>query len=223
MVKPQKNTSFKKMLSIMIVTIIVALTIRFFVFEPYKIPTNTMSPTLMSGDLILVQKWPFGIHTPLDYSVVFPGRLPSYGEVVLYSPKNQPGINYLKRVIGLPGDHIQIKKGRVILNKKPLPFKSSSIKNCGIETINDYDYQVCLNPELIETNKAYNVPQNSVFVIGDFRSKKVSIKDWDIIPISVIRAKASFIWLSIDPHTNNNSKQSWTSIIRFDRVFSFIK
>src|SRR6476646_4023800 len=103
-----------------IAAVIVALFIRFFVIEAYRIPSTSMRPTLEPGDTIFVSKWPFGLRFPWSTDAFTKGRAPTRGEVVVFSSPYEPERDYIKRVVAIPGDTVEMKRGHVILNGKDL-------------------------------------------------------------------------------------------------------
>jgi signal peptidase I len=96
--------------------VIVALCIRFFVIEAYRIPSTSMHPTLEAGDTIFVAKWPFGLRFPWSDEKTTEGRQPRHGDVVVYSMPGDTSRDYIKRVMALPGDRVQLQHGHFILN-----------------------------------------------------------------------------------------------------------
>jgi signal peptidase I len=189
--------------------IIAALLIRYYVIEAYRIPSAAMKPTLEAGDTIFVAKWPFGIEK----------RNPAYGEVVVFSPPKDLKRDYIKRVVGLPGDTVQLKRGQLWLNGKNVTVKATGA--CGEERIAGVTYPICWEPPVIDDFGPATVPQGSVFLVGDSRTKTPDARksiSWGMIPIAAVKAKAMWVWLSMDP-----SKSQWFSRIRFERMFRSIR
>jgi len=191
-----------------IAAIILALTIRFFLFEAYRIPTRLMEPTLFSGDLIFATKWPFGIRLPGSFSAIIKGRAPQYGEVVIYTPVDNPNMYHIRRVVGLPGDNVAIRAGRILLNRKELPVDIQQNSQCGIETQNNLSHGVCISHKV--EFKLTHVSDDQLFVVSDHRMEDSKVAE--LIPFNSLRAKAFIIWLSIAP----------TGGIVFDRIFKRI-
>jgi signal peptidase I len=101
----------------------VVLVLRAFVFEPFRIPSDSMMPTLLAGDFIIVNKYNYGLRLPvLNTKFVNIGE-PQRGDVVVFRYPLDPGINYIKRLVGLPGDHVVVKDDRLFVNDKPIDFK----------------------------------------------------------------------------------------------------
>lgn len=102
---------------------LVVLLLRSFVFEPYRIPSDSMMPTLLDGDFIIVNKYAYGLRLPvLNRKVVAIGE-PQRGDVVVFRWPVDPSVNFIKRLVGLPGDHVEVHDNLIIINGKPLPFR----------------------------------------------------------------------------------------------------
>ena len=211
-----------------IAAVAVALFIRFFIIEAYRIPSIAMKPTLEPGDVIFVAKWPFGLRAPGAAERFTSGRLPHYGEVVVFSLPNDPGRDYIKRVIALPGDTVEVHDGRFTLNGqiRTLPADRNAI--CGKETTpldGKHTYGVCWEPPVMENFGPEKVPADHVFVLGDLRSQATDIrkaKSWGMIPLNSVKAVAMWIWLSIEP-PGQGAQGSWFSRIRFERMMRGIE
>lgn len=209
------------------IAMIAALFIRHFIIESYRMPSMGMKPTLLPGDIIFVAKWPYQI-TSFHPQVSFPNR----GDIIVFSEsvdsEYASSSDYIKRVIGLPGDRISLKKGQVTLNNVKLysPQKSNGQTggqktndqkmnekagkvNCGIETLPDgQNYSVCIESPFPPDLTLEKVPDDKVFVLGDFRNvpsskNKIKQKGWGLIPVSSIKGKALWIWLSVSKNKEN--------------------
>jgi len=207
-----------------LVAVIVALFIRFFVIEAYRIPSIAMKPTLEPGDTVFVTKWPYGLRFPGSEESMNSGISPKPGEIVVFSPPMDSSRDYIKRVIGVAGDTVEIKKGRVILNKQEITVANSAGKNaiCGNEMIGEASYGVCWDPPVQEDFGPEKVPEKHVFVLGDLRSQTPDSKknkNWGLIPVSSLKGQALLIWLSIEP-PGSTGNMNWFSRIRFERFFT---
>ncbi len=207
----------------LVLAFVLSLSFRFFAFESYRIPSSIMMPTLYPGDLILVAKWPFGLRLSLAQEAFTTPRLPKYGEIVTYVGLENPGAEYIKRAVGLPGDRIEIKAGRIILNESSLKYTPDPVDpTCGAEALNGRAYSVCIEPPLIDDLEPMTIPEQSVFVIGDFRRKSSDAKNWEVIPFSALRSLPKWVWLSVEPPSDTASV-GWVPSVRFDRVFRAIR
>lgn len=208
------------------VAVVVALLIRFFLFEAYRIPSSAMRPTLEPGDTIFVEKWPFGLRWPWADEPFTSARKPRHGEVVVFSYENEQTRDYIKRVLGLPGDTVEIQNGTFFLNGQSMEVPGSRKSDCGTEkTPEGTTYPVCFDPHPIENFGPTTVPSDSFFVVGDFRGKPTkevgvekNLHAWGIFPLSSLRGSALWIWLSLDPQNKGSANGLFPSI-RFDRMF----
>ncbi len=213
------------------VAVMIALLIRFFIFEAYRIPSAAMRPTLEPGDFIFVAKWPYGLKLPGTPSRLTSGRPPARGEVIIFSLPEGAGRDYIKRVVAIAGDTVTVRKGQLWVNDRPLsavPKKSEEL--CGTETVfadpssTPQKYRVCWEPPLIEDFGPEKIPEDSAFVLGDLRTLPAgssNLKSWGVIQYSWIKAKALWVWLSIDPPALGG-QESWLARIRYERMFRSI-
>lgn len=118
----------------------VLLVLRSFLFEPYRIPSDSMMPTLLDGDFIVVNKFAYGLRLPVWHTKIASFGLPKHGDVVVFRWPPKPSINFIKRVVGLPGDHVEVRSDRLIINGKDVPFIE-------VERFNDGCY---VNFQLVE-------------------------------------------------------------------------
>jgi signal peptidase I len=213
--------------------VVVALLIRFFVVEAYRIPSAAMKPTLEPGDTIFVAKWPFGLRIPGFATPLTKGGQPERGDVVVFALPAEPRRDYIKRVLGLPGDEVAVKKGELILNGRTLRVDPASAKPCTAERLPaGRAFEVCSEPPLIEDFGPTKVPAGEVFVVGDFRAQNTAehpdprrdrhSRGWGLVPISALKGRALWVWLSVEPHTSG-VPSSWFPQFRFDRMFRRIQ
>jgi signal peptidase I len=214
---------YKSYIEALLITLAVGLILRFFVIAPYKIPTSTMSPSLLAGDYVFVFKLPYGMDLP------FLGRVGEVknlkrGDIVLFSYTRDPHTKFIKRVVGLPGDKIEYKDRTLILNGEPLDYKlqeSSSFTD--VKHHEDLDFYSESHKEGAEYTVIYNkdhrpdklgpiiVPQGEVFLLGDHRDNSDDSRYWGMVPKRNLNGKAVLIWYSVNPETSN---------IRWNRIFS---
>jgi len=204
-----------------VVAVSLALTIRTFIVEAYRIPTSAMKPTLLSGDTIFVAKWPFWIQK---------GHLPKRGEIIIFSGTDSTGVNsldYIRRVIGLPGDQVALQKGALILNGKKLEDSAGSTQSCFKEKLPEgKQYSICRDAPLMEDFGPEKVPEASVFVLGDSRSSpedKKKRKSYGMVPVSSLKGQVLWLWLSITPPLDSEAPSSWIPRFRLERMFQRIE
>ena len=185
----------------------VALMIRFFLVEAYRIPTSAMRPTLEPGDIIFAIKSPFGFRWPGMEEPFIKGRKPHYGEVVVFSSGGGTS-DSIRRVVGLPGDRVEIRKGRLVLNGAAIEAQLDANTACGVEKNprTEAPYRICLEEPLIEDKEPETVPEGQVFVLGDLRKQMTrsqatgsALRGASMVPQEQIKALAKWVWLSIDP------------------------
>jgi signal peptidase I len=110
---------------------LVVLVLRSFIFEPFRIPSDSMMPTLLDGDFIIVNKYTYGLRLPVINRKIIPVGEPQRGDVVVFRYPRDPSVNYIKRLVGLPGDHVEVRSDRITINGQPVPFKIIAPYNDG--------------------------------------------------------------------------------------------
>lgn len=210
-----------------LVAVVLALLIRFFLIEAYRIPSAAMHPSLEPGDTIFVSKWPFGLRIPGFDRSFTSAREPRRGEVVVFSMQDGSHRDYIKRVVGLDGDKIQMKDGHLIVNDIPAEIPGSAKSNCATEKTSDgYSYGVCYENPSVEDFGPAKVPPGSVFVVGDLRARTprergsdLPVRSWGVEPLQALRGSALWIWLSVEP---SNSSAVFPNF-RLDRMFRRVR
>lgn len=194
--------------------LLIVVILRSFVAEPFRIPSGSMIPTLEVGDFILVQKYAYGIRLPVIHTKIIDVAEPERGDVMVFRYPRNPSINYIKRVIGLPGDRINWTKDKqLIINGKKVEYseekdtfiKRPNIKYAGKilnETLptktgeNKHTIQVILEPTPLREDII--VPDNKYFMMGDNRDNSSDSRVWGFVPEENIVGKAVFIWMHLD-------------------------
>ena len=224
--------------------LIIALFIRSFFFQPFYIPSSSMEPSLLIGDRLFVSKYTYGYSRhSLPFSPNFSNnrifiKKPERGDVVVFKTPEDNRTDYIKRVIGLPGDKIQIMNGVVFLNNEALPklqIDNFIEENYIGKKINISQYEEALfnkvyktldlvNNGVADNTNLYVVPENHFFVMGDNRdnSQDSRFKNLGFIPVDNLVGKAWLIFFSLE-----NSRffeiWKWPNAIRFSRIFSSIE
>ncbi len=244
MTKGKKNSFFGNLKSIFI-AIFIALLIRSFIFEPFNIPSGSMKPNLLVGDFIFVSKYSYGFSKhSLPFSIpLIPGKIfsntPERGDVVVFKTPENNRTDYIKRVIGLPGDKIEIKNGIIFINgseilrKKLNDFIDTDNKtsNKRIRMYNEYFFNKEINilditdNGIADNTQLFNVPENHFFVMGDNRDNSQDsrfISTVGFIPYENLVGKAQFIFFSLE---NARFLQiwKWPNSIRYERIFQKIQ
>jgi signal peptidase I len=200
----------------------IILVLRSFVYEPFRIPSSSMMPTLLIGDFILVNKFAYGIRLPVtDTKVLAVGR-PERGDVVVfrYPGRNPPlpndppvGTDYVKRVVGLPGDTVVVQDNRIVLNGQPLAYTGGEVfvgrgPRAAVEMTGARRYMEELVPgrphAILDDapffsprgDGEFTVPAGHYFVMGDNRDASDDSRFWGFVPESHLAGRADVIWLN---------------------------
>lgn len=213
-----KQKAIKEVHSIFWIILLV-LAFRSVFFEPFRIPSGSMIPTLMIGDFILVNKFAYGFKVPFsdffgDPIYISEFSKPNRGDVVVFKYPKDPDINYIKRVIGLPGDYLEIRNKVVYINDQPLQtetfdgkeimkdmddkFRGYNLKFFKAKTgehehILQQDYD---NYFKVDYEKR-KIPEGHFFVMGDNRDFSYDSRFWGYVPARYIKGKALFVWFSL--------------------------
>ncbi|MBI79048.1 MAG: signal peptidase I [Pseudomonadota bacterium] len=186
--------------------LLLVLVLRSFIFEPFRIPSGSMMPTLIRGDFIFVSKFAYGLRLPVINTKVLDIGLPKRGDVVVFRLPSDPKINYVKRLIGLPGDEIfydQYSKsltinGEVISIKLIGFYDFDTNLELGEEVLGDKLHKLLLMKDRISPGGVYIVPDNHYFMMGDNRdnSRDSRFDGVDFIPEENLVGKAVLIWMN---------------------------
>jgi len=197
--------------------ILVVLILRSFFVEPFRIPSGSMMPTLLVGDFILVNKFDYGIRLPVINTKIINIGEPKRGDVVVFRYPNDPSTDYIKRVIGLPGDRISYYNKKVFVNGKELTQQEQSIYEgvgsgigeSGSHLINEnvfgVKHHILLNDDRPTLNGDYVVPAHHYFVMGDNRDNSNDSRFWGFVPEENLVGKAFMVWMNWDTANNGIS------------------
>ena len=190
--------------------ILIVLVLRSFLVEPFRIPSGSMMPTLLIGDFILVNKYAYGIRLPvLDTKIIDVGS-PQRGDVVVFRYPEDPSIDYIKRIVGLPGDRVEYKNKVVYINGKEMKQEDytvylgvgQGVAHSGakekIEQLGDVKHHILINHHLGSDDKTFVVPENEFFVLGDNRDNSKDSRYWGTVPEGNLVGRAFMVWLNWD-------------------------
>lgn len=183
----------------------IVISLRSFVAEPFRIPSGSMIPTLEIGDFILVKKYAYGVRLPVIHKKIFDTNKPKRGDVVVFRYPVQPEINFIKRLIGLPGDEITwTLDKKLIINGKPAIYKDDGFYQKNIsskakkyrETLpGDEAHDVITFSRPAFKAGTYKVPQGHYFMMGDNRDNSSDGRFWGYVPEENLVGKASLVWM----------------------------
>jgi signal peptidase I len=205
--------------------ILIVFLLRSFLVEPFKIPSSSMVPTLLVGDFILVNKFTYGIRLPVVNRKIVEINLPKRGDVMVFRFPEDPSLDYIKRVIGLPGDRVEYRNKRLSINGKPVPLRQvddylsrerMQFSRRYVETLDGADHHILVDDDApaalmpgrsfpFAGNCNYNnqgvactVPPGHYFMMGDNRDNSSDSRVWGFVPDENIVGRAFFIWLNLN-------------------------
>ena len=241
----KKSGGLGETVSVIVQALLLALVIRTLFFQPFSIPSGSMRPTLLEGDYLFVTKWAYGYSRySLPFGLdLFSGRIwgaePKRGDVVVFKFPPNPSIDYIKRVVGLPGDHIQMKDGQLFINGAGVPReKVGQIDNPDITEVNrpvdvyretlpngvSYD-TLDLSPNSIGDNtREFVVPPDHYFMMGDNRDNSSDSRfTVGFVPAENLVGRANIIFFSIADGASPLEIWKWPSDMRASRLFHFVR
>jgi signal peptidase I len=206
----QKSTAREYFESI-VVAVILALFVRTFVFQAFKIPTGSMKPNLLVGDHLLVNKFVFAPAASALERAVLPMRAIERGDVVVFKFPEEPDRDFIKRVIGLPGDTLELKNQTVHINGMPLiePYAHYLFPSQGDGPADSFDLRRKYGP--------VTVPDGHYFMMGDNRDDSQDSRFWGFLPASYVKGRALFIYWSFDTPDDGSAAESFLGV-RWDRL-----
>jgi signal peptidase I len=204
--------------------ILVVFLLRSFLFEPFKIPSGSMIPTLLVGDLILVNKFHYGVRLPVLHTKIVPNNDPQRGDVVVFRYPVDPRVDYIKRVVGVPGDEVSYLNQKLTINGEPVPTESlgefydeDSLRYAPMfrERLGRVENRILVDPKRpaffgmdqkrlpMSENCRYStegvvckVPEGHYFMMGDNRDNSQDSRFWGFVPDENIVGRAFFVWMN---------------------------
>ena len=195
--------------------LLIVFLLRGFLAEPFRIPSGSMLPSLYIGDFILVNKFAYGVRVPVINKKIIEIDDPKRGDVVVFKYPRNPSIDYIKRVIGEPGDHIAYYNKVLYVNSKPIKREYTSVytepgeslkANKYIEDLNGVKHEMLIIPSRPGLDAEYIVPAGHYFMMGDNRDNSNDSRYWGVVPDKYIVGNAFRIWLSWDCDLNRMFK-----------------
>lgn len=192
--------------------LLIVLLFRSFLFEPFKIPSGSMIPTLLVGDFIVVNKFTYGIRLPVLNKKIIPVNEPERGDVVVFRYPPDPSVNYIKRLVGLPGDTVTYRDKQLYVNgdkieSTPVRRWASNDVKCTTpetdamlydETLGNVNHNVLVHEISSGRNGQWVVPAGHYFMMGDNRDRSSDSRFWGYVPEDNLVGRAIGIWLNFD-------------------------
>jgi signal peptidase I len=196
----QQKSKFREYVEAIILAIVIALFIRTFVIQAYKIPSGSMKPTLQIGDHILVSKFNYGIKLPFLRTTLIPVGAPQRGDIVVFIYPEDRSKDFIKRLIGIPGDTIEIRNKKIFINGLPYSDKHGVY-------VDNFVIPGAVQPR--DNFGPVTVPEGSLFVMGDNRDESYDSRFWGFVSQKDVLGKALIIYWSW------NQEEHW---IRWSRI-----
>lgn len=196
-------------------------TVRSFIIQPYRVPTGSLEPTILPGDFIVVNQFAYGLRLPvLNIKLLHLGE-PKRGDIALFRYPNDPSVIYVKRVVGLPGDHIAYHNKILTINDKIMPQDFVGIDldtengftvpvKVFVENLDGIKHKIFIKPDHEDgMDVDVIVPENNYFMMGDNRDSSADSRYWGFMPEENLIGKAFGIWMNFD---TDNFKVKWERI-----------
>jgi len=187
---------------------LVVLVLRSFLFEPFRIPSGSMIPTLLVGDFILVNKFSYGVRLPITHTKILDTGSPERGDVAVFRFPDNPRLDYIKRVIGLPGDEVIYENRQFVVNGQAVeitgdvpyvsPVTEQSVQGAVVreELLGEDTHEILEYPvEVPKRSGTFVVPEGHYFMVGDNRDRSNDGRFWGFVPEENLVGKARFIWM----------------------------
>jgi len=205
-----KKSGLRENIEAIVIAILLALFIRTFVVQAFKIPSGSMKETLQIGDHILVNKFIYGVKLPFIHKVILPIKIPQKEDIIVFRYPENPKLDFIKRVVAVQGDVVEIRNKKLYVNGELITKP----------------YAIHTDPHIIPGayNKRDNfgpveVPPDSLFVMGDNRDNSKDSRFWGFVQLPAVKGKAFMIYWS----WNKNNSKSILDYVRWGRIFDILK
>lgn len=186
--------------------LLVVLVLRSFVVEPFQIPSGSMRPTLEVGDFILVNKYTYGLRLPVVHTRILEANDPQRGDVMVFRFPDEPAVNFIKRVVGLPGDTVRYEGKQLYVNGEPVPSRlleehpaSAPGEQLLVELLGEVEHRIYNNPrDPGPQMRELVVPEGHYFTMGDNRDHSNDSRYWGFVPEENIVGRAFAVWMHWD-------------------------
>ncbi len=197
----------------LIIAVVLALFVRTWVFQAFKIPTGSMEPNLLIGDHLIVNKMIFSPSATGVERVVMPGREIRRGDIVVFKYPDEPERDFIKRVIGLPGDRLELRRKTMYINGSPLEERYAHLSAPASDSAG-------VTGDLREFYGPVTVPASQYFMMGDNRDNSQDSRYWGFLPAHYVKGRALFIYFSFEEGESITHMLQGT---RFERLFDSVK
>jgi signal peptidase I len=220
------------------VAVAIALLLRAFVIEAFQIPSGSMIPTLEIGDHIFVSKFAYGIGIPFTDKKILSWHQPQRGDVIVFKYPHDTNTDYIKRVVGLPGDKVEVRHNEIFINGNPMArelvnprfshHECAQRTSCELwlEHLGTHTHNTLHQAERLTEFGPVVVPSGSVFVMGDNRDNSNDSRVWGTVRFELIKGRALIVWWSRDPDRGGWTPAGvaeWFASIRFKRFFHLVE
>lgn len=197
------------------------LLLRSFLVEPFRIPSGSLEPTLLVGDFLAVNKFAYGFRLPVWEKKVISVANPKSGEIAVFRWPPDPSYDYIKRVIGVPGDKITYKNKVLAVNGEQMKqtfvaYSTDESSGKAVaqyrENLNGIEHDIYIRPDVAATDFEVTVPQGQYFMMGDNRDDSADSRYWGFVADEYLRGKAFLVWMSWNGKTDSIR---WSKIGRF--------
>jgi signal peptidase I len=199
-----------------VVALLIALVVRTLVIQAFKIPSGSMENTLLVGDHIFVNKFVYGYHIPLTKGRVLEFRSPRRGDIIVFEFPEDPKKDFIKRVVGVPGDTVEIRRKKLFVNG--LPVEEGYVRYADGPAAEGF-------PPARDNAPALTVPAGKLFVMGDNRDRSYDSRFWGFVDTDKVVGKALFIYFSVDWTRDVRWYQAWRwpEFVRWNRIGDIIR
>jgi len=213
---PGRKGRVREYIEAFVVALLIALVVRTLVIQAFKIPSGSMENTLLVGDHIFVNKFIFGYHVPYTKGRVLEFSHPKRGDIIVFEFPEDPSKDFIKRVVGVPGDSVEIRHKELYVNG--MPVKEDYVRyadGAGAEGF----------PPARDNAAPVKVPPGKLFVMGDNRDRSYDSRFWGFVDMDKVVGKALFIYFSVDWSRDIHWYEvwRWPEYVRWSRIGSVLK
>ena len=199
-----KRKFIKEYVEPIVIAVLIALFVRTFIVQAFKIPSGSMEPTLLVGDYLLVNKFLYGTRIPFTNTKILPLKKPQRGDIIVFIYPKDQSKDFIKRVIGQEGEKVEIVQNKIYINDQLIddPWGHFSEKNPWARYLPS-----------IENFGPVVVPKNSVLVLGDNRDNSLDSRFWGFVTLDEVKGKAFILYFSLDWNSKRLvDKIRWTRV-----------